>query len=108
MIERDDSLLREVNEELRREQIAKLWDKYGVYALIGAAIIVLGVGGFKYWEARELQASEAAGARFLTAIKDLAESKADDAQTVLEGISKSGPAGYAILARLRLAAADAK
>jgi hypothetical protein len=108
MIERNDSLLREVDEELRREQIAKLWDKYGVYALIGAAIIVLAVGGFKYWEARQLQAREAAGARFLTAIKDLAESKANDAQTVLESISKSGPAGYAILARLRLAAADAK
>ena len=39
----DDSFIREVNDEMRREQAQKLWDRFGP-ALLGIAINSLGIG----------------------------------------------------------------
>ena len=35
----DDQLFREVEEELRKERLAAVWDRYGVMALIGLGVI---------------------------------------------------------------------
>lgn len=103
MVDRNDSLLREVDEELRREQLEKLWQKYGAYALIVAALIVVGIGGSKWLEARRLAAAEAAGTAYQAAIADLTAGKNSEAAKALEALAKDGPAGYAQLAELRLA-----
>jgi hypothetical protein len=99
-----DSLAREVDEELRREQLLKLWEKYGTYIVLAVALVVLGVGGVKYYQYRTQVAAEAAGARLATASRK--QDNPQEARKVLDELSNSGPAGYAALARLRLAAAD--
>lgn len=103
-----DSLLREVDEELRREQMEKLWQRYNGVILAGAALIVAGVAGYKYLEARRMSAAESAGAAFNAAVKLADESKTDDAIKAFEDIAKSGPRGYASLAKLHVAGALAK
>ena len=45
----DDDLFREVNEELRREQMKKLWDKIGPLVIGGAVAIVVIIGGSQWW-----------------------------------------------------------
>ena len=45
----DDNIFREVDEDLRREQMTPLLDKYGVYVLIGAALIIAVVGGYNVY-----------------------------------------------------------
>src|SRR5262245_48660324 len=105
MIDQRDSLAREVDEELRREQLLKLWEKYGVYVVAAVVLIVVGVGGVKYYQYRTLVAAEAAGARLAGVSKKSAQESADT-QKALQDIGNSGPAGYATLAKLRLAAAD--
>jgi hypothetical protein len=104
MVDQKDSLIREVDEELRREQLLKLWDQYGTYAIAVAFLIIAGVGGYKYYQYRRATAAEAAGARFVAATRDLTQNKAAEGQSALEEIAKTAPAGYATLARLRLAA----
>jgi hypothetical protein len=108
MVDKRDALIREVDEELRREQLAKLWDRYGLYGLAVAALIVVGVGGYKVWEARQLATAEAAGARYEAVTQLLEQGKADDALKGFEAIAKDGPRGYAALARLQLAGNAAK
>ncbi len=103
MVDKNDSLLREVDEELRREQLEKLWQKYGTYAFIVAALIVVGVGGTKWLEARRLAAAEKAGAAYQQAVAALATGKSEDAAKALNALSADGPAGYAQLAELQLA-----
>ena len=102
-----DPMMREINEEIRREQMAKLWDAYGVYAIIVAALIIVGVGGSQWWESRKIAASQAAGARYETALQLAQEGKAGEAQQVFEAMAKDAPAGYAALARLHVAGASA-
>ena len=106
MTDQRDSLAREIDEELRREQLLKLWERYGTYAIAVAALIIIGIGGFKYFEHRRTVAAETAGARFTAAAREAAQNRGAEAQKALEEIQSSAPAGYAVLARLRLAAAD--
>jgi len=106
MIDQRDSLAREVDEELRREQLLKLWEKYGTYVVAAVVLIVVGVGGIKYYQYRTTVAAEAAGARLAAATRRPAAESSAEAQKILQEIGTSGPAGYATLARFRLAAAD--
>jgi hypothetical protein len=99
-----DAIFREVDEELRREQLQKIWEQYGTYILGAAALIVVGVGGFKWLEARRIAQVEAASVRYDAAGQLAVDGKTVDAQAALAAIAKTGPAGYATLAKLRLAA----
>ncbi len=105
MVDKDDALIREVDEELRREQWAKLWDRYGTYLLGVAMALILGVGGYRVWEAKQLARAEAAGAEYTEALRLNAAGKADEAAKKLETLATSGPGGYAAMAELQRAGA---
>jgi hypothetical protein len=108
MANEGDSLLREVDDELRREQLEKLWKKYSSLIFTAAALIVLGVGGYKFLEHRRIAAAQAAGAEFASAMRLDADKKADEAAKALQAIADSGPKGYAALAQLHIAGNDVK
>ena len=101
----DDQLFREINEELRHEEMRKLWDKYGVFILAGALAIVLAVAGYKGWQYWQAKRAQESGARFHQAVKLIEGGKEKEAQTILNELAEGGSSGYAGLARLRLAAA---
>lgn len=108
MADERDSLLREVEEELRREQMQKLWDRYNGVILGAVALIVVGVGGYKWLESRRIAAAQVAGGEFAAALQ-LSEDKKDDAAVkAFDKIAKTGPAGYAQLAELNIAGAHAR
>jgi hypothetical protein len=108
MADDSDSLLREVDDELRREQMQKLWERYNGVILGGAALILLGVGGYKLLESRRIAAMEASGTDFNAALKLSEDLKTDDAVKAFQKIADTGPAGYAALAKLHLAGAHVK
>lgn len=108
MADDNDSLLREVEEELRRERMQKIWDRYNGLIIGAALLIVVGVGGYKYLEARRIASAEAAGAEFAAAQQLSEDKKTDESVKAFEKIAESGPAGYAALAKLHLAGAAAK
>jgi hypothetical protein len=105
MLDQRDSLAREVDEELRREQLLKLWERYGTYLILLVALIIVGIGGYKYLESRRAAAAEAAGARLALAGQEATDNKQAEAENTLGEIAANAPRGYATLARLRLAAA---
>jgi hypothetical protein len=94
-------IIREVDEELRRENFEKLWRKYGSYALGLAAVIVLGVAGFFQWQhytqsQREERARQYEAAVQLVAAADPGAPAALQALTARED-------GYGALAQLQQA-----
>jgi hypothetical protein len=98
----------EVDEEVRREQLKKLWDKYGNYAIALIVLIVLGVGGYRGWDWYQTKKAAEAGAVYDNA-SDLADQgKLAEAETAFAKVVAEGTPGYRALARLRAAAAMAE
>ena len=94
-------IFQEVDEEVRREQLKKLWERYGNYVVAAAIVVVAGVGawrGYEWWEARK--AAEA-GAAFEAASALADAGKRSEAEAAFAKIAADGTAGYRHLARLR-------
>lgn len=108
MVDKNDTLWREIEEEIRRERFAKLWNKYGTYAIAALGLLIVGVGGFKYYQSQRAHAAEAAGAKFEAARDLIVDGKADEASKAFSEIAASGASGYAALANLQLAGLQAK
>lgn len=99
---------REIEEELRRDQIEKIWKQYGNHILAAAAVVVLGVGGWKVLESRKIAAANAAGARFEAATVLAEQDKSAEAQAAFAAMSKDAPVGYRALSNMRLAMGELK
>jgi len=103
----DDSFIREVNEEMRRDQAQALWDRFGPALLVLAILVVLGtaaVVGYRYWD--ETRANRS-GDAFSQALKLANDGKSDDALTALQQLEKDGYGAYPLLARMRAATVKA-
>jgi hypothetical protein len=97
-------LFDEVDEEVRREQLKKLWDEYSIVIIAGALLIIAAVGGWRGYQYLEAQKAAEAGAAFDAAI-DLAEqNKHAEAEAAFDKLAATAPSGYRMLARLRAAA----
>ena len=68
--------------------------------------VVVGVGGYKFYESRQAQANEAASTRYIIGLRDFAMNKPGEAQKALEDLAANAPTGYATLSRLRFAGYD--
>lgn len=98
-------LFSEVDEELRREQLKKLWDRYSLHFIALIILVVGGVGGWRGYQYFENQKAEAAGKAFEAAV---ALTDPAQAQAEFDKIAGSNAQGYSVLARLHAAAEAAK
>ncbi len=105
MADQSDTFMREVQEEMRRERLAQLWDRYGAIAIGLAVALVVGVGVYQYTQHANLAAREKAGQEFEAATRLAQDGKTQAAQQAFEAMVKSAPGGYGALARLRSAGA---
>ena len=97
-------IFHEVDEEVRRDQLKKLWDRYSIYLIGAAVLIVAGIAawrGYEYWVA---QKAAAAGAAFEAAVSLSEQGKHAEAEAAFAKIVTEAPAGYRVLARFRAAA----
>jgi hypothetical protein len=103
----DNSFFREVDEAVRQERYKALWDKYGVYVLVTAVIIIVGVAGYNGWSYWEERRAEAAGTQYVEALTLESEDPAK-ANEIFASLAKDGPRGYRVLSRFQIAASQAK
>jgi hypothetical protein len=101
-------VFREVDEEVRREQLKKLWERYQ-YLIIGAVFfVVVGVGGWRIYEWQQTRHAQQIGTRFENAIELADSGKLDEAEKIFAQIAVDGTPAYRTLARIRQAAALAQ
>jgi len=97
-------IFQEVDEEVRREQLKKLWERYGGYLIAACIVVVLGAGGwrgYEWWQAKQAAQS---GAAFEQAVALAESGKHQEAAAAFAKLSADGTPGYRVLARLRQAA----
>ncbi|MBB4302233.1 hypothetical protein GGD81_001260 [Rhodobium orientis] len=101
-------IFREVDEDLRHEQYKRLWDKYGLYVVAVAVLIVVGTAGYRGWEAWEASRSREAGDRFVAALDAADAGQPTTAEETLNGLAADAPSGYSALAEMRAASLAAE
>ena len=97
----DDHFIREVNEELRKDQAKALWDRYGPIALAAAVLIVLATAayvGYNYWiETRAGRSGDA----FSQALRLANDGKNDEALKAFETLEAEGHGGRGFRRRVQ-------
>ncbi|MEH2569252.1 tetratricopeptide repeat protein [Bradyrhizobium sp. AZCC 2289] len=97
-------LFDEVDEDVRRDQLKKLWDQYSIYIVAGALLIIASVGGWRGYEYLEAKKAAEAGAAFDKAVELSEQNKHTEAEAAFADLAAKAPSGYRVLARLRVAA----
>ena len=97
-------LFDEVDEDVRRDQLKKLWEKYSVVIIAGAILIIASVGGWRGYQYVEAKKAAEAGAAFDKAVELSDANKHAEAEAAFADLVAKAPFGYRVLSRLRLAA----
>jgi hypothetical protein len=97
-------IFQEVDEEVRRDQFKRLWERYGNYIIAGCVLVVVGVGGWRGYEWWEAKRAADSGAAFEQAVTLAETGKPQEAEAAFAKLAIDGTAGYRVLARLREAA----
>ena len=100
----DDLLFREVDEEVRREELEGLWKKYGTLFIALCIGVVAAVGGIKGWQYWQKTQAEAAGATYYDAVRLASDGKTKQAEAALAKI-KAKNGAIAIFADFKQAGA---
>ncbi len=95
-----DDIIREIEEDLRSDRYKKLWLRYQNYVYGAAVLLVIGVGGYEYWQQREAAARLAEGAHYAEAMALVDKGDLAGAGQTLDALSRDAGRGYATLARL--------
>lgn len=102
-----DTLIREVDEDLRRDRLAHLWKKYGSLLVGGIIVLVLIVAGAEGWRSYQ-RSTRADASRRLAEAARLVATDPSAAAHALTALAEDGPGDIAVLARLRAADALAR
>jgi hypothetical protein len=99
-----DTLIREVDEELRRDRMRKLWRQTGPWIIGGAVAVVLAVAGYEGWTWWQKTQAAKSSDQFYAATKIADGTDLDAAKKALDGVIAQGSGGYPMLAQFREAA----
>jgi hypothetical protein len=97
-------LFDEVDEEVRREQLKKLWDKYSIYIIAAALLIIAAVGGWRGYQYLEAKKSAEASVAFNRAVELSEQGKHEEAEKAFADLASTAPFGYRLLSRFHQAA----
>ena len=96
----NETFYREVDEELRRDQMAGVWKRYG-WAIVGGIVLLLAaIGGVIWWQ-NQKQARAGEQGEILTAVfEDIQTGKSNTVAPRIEQLIEEGTPGYRAAALL--------
>lgn len=101
-------IFREIDEDLRKENLAKLWARYGRWVIVAAVLVVVATGVGVGWRQYRQQQSAAQGTQFAAALDLVRAGKDKDAADAFAALAQHAGGGHAMLARLEEAALKAR
>ncbi|CAN5140236.1 tetratricopeptide repeat protein [soil metagenome] len=97
-------IFNEIDEDLRREKLKKLWERYSILIVGAAILVVAAVGGWRGYMYLEAKKAAEAGSAFEAAVALVEQGKSAEAEAAFNKIAADGSKGYRGLARRRAAA----
>ncbi|EZP51509.1 MULTISPECIES: tetratricopeptide repeat protein [Sphingomonas] len=96
----NEAFLREVDDELRRDQLTSYWERYGRWTIAAIVVALAAFAGVLYWQHRQTEAAGVEGEQLQAAYDTLGAGQADKADTMLKPIAASPRPGYRALAQM--------
>jgi len=96
----NEAFIREVDEELRRDQVKTLWQRYGRLAIVAIVAALIGLGGWLWYQADQAKRSGVEGEQLSAAIQDLGTGNTTAASAKLAPLATSKVEGYRVAAKL--------
>lgn len=96
----NEAFLREVDEELRRDELQSLWQRFGRLAVAVVVLVLAAWGGWLYWQDRETKAAGIEGEQLSQALDDLQGGNPAAAEVKLAILTGSKQAGYRASAKM--------
>jgi hypothetical protein len=90
-------IFREIEDELRRDNLLKLWRRYGKYIIAVAVLALVIAGGIVAWRDHQATERRAQGQRYSSALALVREGKPGDAAKLFAVLAREG-GGYSLLA----------
>jgi hypothetical protein len=102
-----ETFLKEVDDELRREQFTNFFTRYGWW-IVGGIVLVLGaVGGWLWWSGRQVESREGAGETLVAVATQLQSNQSTAAaQPQINSLAASDVEGYRAAALFARAASQ--
>lgn len=89
-------IFREIDEELRRDNLLKLWKQYGRYVIIAVVLVFVAAGAIVAWRDHKASERRAQSIRYNNALALVRDGKDADAQKAFATIANEG-GGYGVL-----------
>lgn len=86
----NEAFLREVDENLRREQLETFAKRYGKWLVAAVVFFLAAVAGYLYWQNREEEKAAAASEELMAIYTDIGSGKTEQAKRRLQPLAKSG------------------
>ncbi|MGP7796083.1 tetratricopeptide repeat protein [Sphingomonas sp. CLY1604] len=94
----NEAFLREVDDELRRDQLMTFWERYGRWTIAAIVLALAAFGGVLYWQHHQREAAGVQGEQLQAAYDSLGSGQTDAAAKALAPIAASDRDGYKALA----------
>lgn len=99
-----DSFVREVDENLRRDQMAERAKRYGGVVVGAVLLFLLAVAAYLYWQDRQRKQAEAGTEQLTLAIQDIVSDRMTSAPAKLDALRQSDVEGVKAVSALTRAA----
>jgi hypothetical protein len=103
--ETSETFIREVDENLRRDQAEAVFKRYGTWFIAGAVLILAAVGGWLFWKNQQADKAAVQSEQFTAALGDIGAGKTGaDVDQRLDTLAAEGNGSLSGAARLTRAA----
>lgn len=96
----NEAFYREVDEELRRDQMASAWQRYRVAIIVGVLLLLAAIGGAIWWQNRQQALAGERSEQLTRLFDDIQANRIPAAQPKLDALAAEGSPGHRAAALL--------
>ena len=86
----NETFYREVDEELRREQLKTTWQRYGLWIIAAVILFLAAIAGYLYWQHHREEKAGRTGEELTAIFDDIQAGKIKGVAPRLDAIAKDG------------------